>query len=237
MTEAEWIAATDPYDMLMHFPAKWDHRKLWLFGCACLRRVWHLLKDQRSRCCVELAERFVDGQASEQEAGEVWDRFFAAADTETLEDFGGFDSYETIRNLVCFVDPGASLQIASEVAEGVGGFAAQAVPVTPPATWSDTRTKEYRRAQREERASQVKLLRDIFGNPFRSVSMDSSWLTPRVVELAHMIYDDRGFDRLPILADALEEAGCTDADILNHCRQPGEHVRGCWVVDLILGKS
>jgi hypothetical protein len=64
-----------------------------------------------------------------------------------------------------------------------------------------------------------------------------SWNDGIVPKLAQAIYDDRVFDRLPILADALEEAGCTNADILNHCRRPGEHVRGCWVVDLLLGKS
>ncbi len=85
------------------------------------------------------------------------------------------------------------------------------------------------------------LLRDIAGNLFRPQPViDSSWLSwnDRIIpKLAQAIYDDRAFDRLPILADALEEAGCTNADILNHCRQPGEHVRGCWVVDLLLGKS
>jgi hypothetical protein len=80
-------------------------------------------------------------------------------------------------------------------------------------------------------------LRDIFGNPFRPIALDSAWLTPKVVALAQAIYDDRAFDRMPELAAALEEAGCTNADILDHCRQPGEHVRGCWVVDLLLAKE
>jgi hypothetical protein len=77
-------------------------------------------------------------------------------------------------------------------------------------------------------------------NPFRLVSVDPSWLewdggtAPR---LAAAIYDERAFDRLPILADALEDAGRTDADILGHCRSGREHVRGCWVVDLLLGKA
>jgi hypothetical protein len=92
---------------------------------------------------------------------------------------------------------------------------------------------------RETRAQCI-LIRDIFGNPFRpQPSIDSSWLSWNdgiVSKLAKAIYDDRAFDRLPILADALEEAGCTNADILEHCRQPGEHVRGCWGVDLVLGK-
>ena len=67
--------------------------------------------------------------------------------------------------------------------------------------------------------------------------LNISWLTPTVQSIAAAIDQDRAFDRLPILADALEEAGCTNADVLLHCRQPGEHVRGCWVVDLVLGKK
>jgi hypothetical protein len=77
----------------------------------------------------------------------------------------------------------------------------------------------------------------VLGNPFRRTSVDPRARTGTVVSLAHSIYEARAFDRLPILADALEEAGCTDAEILTHCRGPGPHVRGCWVVDLILGKS
>ncbi len=84
------------------------------------------------------------------------------------------------------------------------------------------------------------LLRDIFGNPFRPAIADPVWLAwedGTVPALAQSIYDERAFDRLPILSDALEEAGCTNTDILGHCRQPGQHVPGCWVVDLVLGKK
>jgi hypothetical protein len=80
-------------------------------------------------------------------------------------------------------------------------------------------------------------LRDIFGNPFRPVTADPSWLTTTVVTLATGIYADRAFDRLPILADALQDTGCDNADVLDHCRAPGPHVRGCWVIDLLLSKS
>ncbi|HVK19447.1 MAG TPA: hypothetical protein VM533_21110 [Fimbriiglobus sp.] len=79
--------------------------------------------------------------------------------------------------------------------------------------------------------------RDIFGNPFRPVTADSSWLTSTVVALARTIYHEWAFDRLPILADALEEAGCDDADVLTHLRGDGPHARGCWAVDLVLGKE
>ena len=87
---------------------------------------------------------------------------------------------------------------------------------------------------------QSNLVRDILGNPFRPVWFDPSWIAwndGTVRKLAQVISDDRAFDRLPILADALEDAGCTDTDILGHCRNGGEHVRGCWVVDALLGKS
>lgn len=86
-------------------------------------------------------------------------------------------------------------------------------------------------------AIQAALVRDIFGNPFHPVPIDSSWLTPAVTGLAQVIYNGRAFDRMPELADVLEHAGCTSHEILDHCRGGAKHVRGCWVVDLVLGKS
>ena len=91
-----------------------------------------------------------------------------------------------------------------------------------------------------EATAQTELIRHIVGNPFRPVSLNPAWLAwndGTVPRITQAIYDDRAFDRMPILADALEDAGCQDQDILGHCRQPGEHVRGCWVVDLLLGKE
>jgi biotin carboxyl carrier protein len=83
----------------------------------------------------------------------------------------------------------------------------------------------------------VTLLRDILGNPFRTLSFDPTWLTSTVVSLATGIYEERAFDRMPILADALQDAGCDNEDILNHCRGECVHVRGCFILDLILGKE
>ena len=90
---------------------------------------------------------------------------------------------------------------------------------------------------REDRAILCDIIRDIFGNPFRPVAFDPAWRTEHTVGMAAKMYDDREFAAMPILADALEEAGCEHADILAHCREPGVHVRGCWVVDHLLGKS
>jgi len=92
-------------------------------------------------------------------------------------------------------------------------------------------------AAESESEAQLHLLRDIFGNPFRPAAIDPSWLTSTVVALARGIYEERAFDRMPILADALQDAGCDNEDVLGHCRGPEPHVRGCWVVDLLLGKE
>jgi hypothetical protein len=94
------------------------------------------------------------------------------------------------------------------------------------------------RAARRERRSQCDLLRDLFGNPFRPMMVEPAWLDWNdgcVAKLARAIYEERKYQDMKILGDALEEAGCGNPDILAHCRQPGEHVRGCWVVDLLLG--
>jgi hypothetical protein len=92
--------------------------------------------------------------------------------------------------------------------------------------------------KRPERLQQAHFLRDLFGPlPFRTLSVDPSWLTPAVVGQASFIYEEQRFDRLPDLAIILEARGCTNAEILSHCRGPGPHVRGCFVIDLLLGKA
>ena len=81
-------------------------------------------------------------------------------------------------------------------------------------------------------------LRDIFGNPFRPVAFSPAWRTDTALTLARTMYESREFSAMPILADALQDAGCDNTDILDHCRNPKQvHVRGCWVVDLVLGKA
>jgi len=85
--------------------------------------------------------------------------------------------------------------------------------------------------------SNATLLRDIFGNPFKPVAFDPDWRTSDVTAMSRGMYETRDFAAMPILADALQDAGCENADILDHCRGPGPHVRGCWVVDLVLGKA
>jgi hypothetical protein len=88
-----------------------------------------------------------------------------------------------------------------------------------------------------EQSAQAMLLRDIVGNPFHPILANREWRGRRGLTLARTIYDQRAFERMPALADALERDECTDEAILAHCREPGEHVRGCWVLDLLLGKE
>jgi hypothetical protein len=173
MTEAEWLACTDPGPMLDYLRGKASDRKWRLFQVAGCRRVWNRLTDEQ-RWTVEAAERYADGQATPEES------VYYRAWTNVL--------------------PGWSVEHRA---------------------WPN-------------------LLRDIFGNPFRPIALTPAWLTWHdglLVSMARRMYDSRDFSDMPVLADALEEAGCDHADILAHCRQPGEHVRGCWVVDAILGKS
>jgi hypothetical protein len=92
-------------------------------------------------------------------------------------------------------------------------------------------------ARERAAAFQVRLLREVFGCPFPPVTLPASLLTPTVVQLAQVIYDGRHFGDMPILADALEEAGCDNQEVLTHCRSEGPHTRGCWVVDLVLRKE
>ena len=215
MTEAEWLAGTEPEKMLAFIRAKASERKLRLFACACCRRIWRLLSDDRSRKAVKTAERFADGLASRQQLRAA--RAYAA-DADAFAQGGSY--YAPAAHAACA--HAAAARAIDEVRE------AARCAATHPAT---TNTEE---------TAQAGLLRDLFDNPFRHVTLNPAWLTwngGTVVQLAQTIYEERAFDRLLILADALEKAGCDNTDVLAHCRSGGEHVRGCWVVDLLLGKA
>jgi hypothetical protein len=208
MTEAEWNVCTDPQAMLTFLQGNASDRKLRLFAVACWLRRGAELPDQRAWEAVLIAERYAEHQATDAE--------LRIAHTQAE---GSFKEHREAYAAVV-VSADSALRAATGAVDAVHylGWEAQ---------------EEW-----DERTVHVVLLRDIFGpNPFCSTTLDSSWFTSTVAMLANSIYTDRAFDRLPILADALEDAGCTNRDILDHCRQPGEHVRGCWVVDLVLGKS
>jgi hypothetical protein len=207
MDEAEWLACTDPEPMLQYLQGKGSGRKLRLFAVACCRRRRDVLTDAPSRAAVEAAERFADGLASRAELRRL------GRPRKVGLYLAAYDA--------------ASPDATAAAREGSASAAELASLIYP-------------RRERPERRVQARLLRDIFGNPFRPAAVDPAWLawgggTPR--KLAGAIYDKRRFKDLPNLADALEEAGCTDAAILGHLRGPGPHVRGCFALDLVLAKG
>jgi hypothetical protein len=107
------------------------------------------------------------------------------------------------------------------------------------ASWSVRGSPAYGRAWigPAEQTQQLALLREVFGNPFRQVWLAPAWRSEAVFALAWSAYQERAFDRLPILADALEDVGCDAAELLAHCRSAGPHVLGCWILDRILAKE
>jgi hypothetical protein len=229
MTEAEWLVCPNPLRMLdeRRHLARATERKLCLFGVACCRRVWSLLSHSASRRAVELAERKADGEVLQE--GEWRDIELAA--------------HRAIRRTVreeALAARGASL-VTGRFAV-VGGDKSDAAELA--CALMDISLPR----RLPECPAQCQLLRDIFGNPFRPVPVIElgwlSWDDGTVRKLASHAYDERLLPegtldpvRLAVLADAREDAGCTDAELLGHLRGPGPHVRGCWALDLVLSKS
>ena len=211
MTEAEWLTCTDPQKMLECLPEQLSHRKAMLFACGCCRHVWDQLLSDLARDTVDATERQADalpGGSDILQSFDIWSQ---------IDQEGGWLQNKISRGLYLAGRDGWSG--AREVA------------------WETS----FLAPRRKERQYQTALLRCIIGSSlFRPVIADPAWLTWQngtILKLAQAIYQERAFDGLPVLADALEEAGCTNNDILDHCRKQREHVRGCWVVDLILGEK
>jgi hypothetical protein len=202
-----------------------SNRKLWLFACGCCRSHSLLLADPRSRAAVEIGERYADGEASSDELAEASEEAFCRR-TDLSEE--GVSQPIAIAAAFAVVDPAErdpNLGVMTTV-EAVQLSSSDLINIA-----------EFSHSGEAERAAQCRVLRDVIGNPFPPVTVDAGWLTPSVVEVAQAIYDQRAFDRLLELANGLEEAGCARPNVLAHSRDPGEHVRGCWVVDLLLGKE
>jgi hypothetical protein len=199
MTEAEWLASTDPQTMLKYLREASD-RKLRLFACACCHRIWHLLTDD-DRHAVGAAEQFAEGLVTAKVRDAA--RYTCGAATT-----GHLPAASRAAGSATFASGWATAGMtAAHAAEA--GLGSQA---------------------------QCDLIGELFGNPFRLVSVDPAWglwNSGTIPKLAQAIYEERTFDRMPLLADALEDAGCTDPTILDHLRGPGRHVRGCWVIDLL----
>jgi hypothetical protein len=221
MTRAEWLECTDARLMLESARGRVSERKLRLFVCACCRRYWGRL-DALHREAVEAAERYADGRATRRE--------LAALDSAIVSQLAEEPAKRhpllaAAHDAVAVPAPGDDLGGYAPVAEGASFSVSKYAP----------------------ELDQAALLRCLCGEPFRDAPPAPAWLAwngGAVPRIARAIYDDRDLPagtldrgRLGVLADALEDAGCDDADLVAHCRGAGEHVRGCWVVDLLLGKS
>ena len=235
MTETEWLTCNDPHKTLEFLRGKVSERKAVLFLCACAWRLKSLLADDRCQQAIETVEKYVDARADRKVLMKTLQMTEAI-----LETFVGVDDMDphltatvVINDTVFAAVEGAGIDFVAALADSATESVATFLTDRNPAVTH----QDWLASKHGEAAAQIQLLHDIFGNPFRSIAAALFWLTPNVVNLAQAIYQNRAFDRLPVLADALEEAGCTNADILAHCRQPGPHVRGCWVVDLVLGKE
>jgi len=250
LTEKEWLECPLPGVMGNMLGYRDNVRRLRLFACACCRRAWHLLDHEASRRAVEVAERHADGRATDEELEAAR---LAAWDVSLRLLQSAAPSAARLRRAADSAKHAATPSGDEYVSVDLCGAATQLTPVlgpdrereSPPVgafkpdwrPWAGLRVGYANHGETREAAIQAGLLRDIFGNPFRPVAFSTSWRTDTAVTLARQMYDARDFSAMPILADALQDAGCDNTDVLDHCRGPGPHVRGCWVVDLVLGKE
>ena len=237
VTEAEWKACTDPGPMLEFLRGKASDRKLLLFACGCCHRLWHLLLDERSRLAVKVTERFADGTATSQDQEQAfqanWDF------NEGMEGDSGLAAIAAHSAACSRLKTPPQFEIHPlENANSASRWAAHAV-ASPKADRISVDDEFHDLVPWvSERTAQAALLRCIIGPlPFRPVLLPSALLSSNLIALTQGIYADRRFEAIPVLADALEEAGCYDAEIMNHCRELRPHSRGCWVVDLLLAKE
>jgi hypothetical protein len=236
MTEAEWLACEEPRAMLALLQGRASDRQLRLFACACCRRVTRLVRGRALRSllrAIDRVERFADGQAGARELA-LARRTKLSLPGGDRKDMLSSLSYEIAKAAERPLDGGHALIFGHSAATAVGFAAGHA---RSPGAFC-------REARPVEAAAQAPLLRDIAGDPFRPAAVDPGWLTPAVTGLAAVAYEERALpsgqldpQRLGVLADALEDTGCTDAELLGHLRSAGPHVRGCWALDLVLGKE
>ena len=249
--EADWLECGEDGPGLAISKLRYDpsrQRKLFLAGCGWARRFWDVRLGRRSKTAIEVYERFADGDAPEGTYEAAWSRFaemFAKQGDyfawmgdvkESESDFftALIQARATWQSALPYVkdDPAAEAAIVLP-ARGVYslGRGAYLDASDEFAFASGNQSAEY--------YAQCNIIRDVFG-PFRQVSLEATWLTSNdgaAARIAEAIYKVRAFDRMTELAGALENSGCKNRQILEHCRSQGEHVRGCWVIDLLLGKD
>jgi len=219
MTEAEWLTSKDPMAMYCEVvrPMKSDLRRLDLLCLACVRLVWHLLDRRALRLPFEWLEAH-PGERIQPRGVHMRELFQGPA--RVLYDW----RYRRDLGLNTF-----AIHIAHDLWAGFYEYAFENLG----------EESDYDLSVLREDPSVVipAIMRDIFGNPFRLPAFSPEWRTDSAVALASQMYNSSDFGAMPSLADALQDAACDNAEMLEHCRQANAtHVRGCWVVDLVLGK-
>jgi hypothetical protein len=235
MTEEEWRVCDDPERMLPFVERCLNERQKRLFAAACCRRVWPMLADQRSRRAVEVLEYFADGQVPAE------DLFGACEDAKAADEQAPRRMHHAA---YAVTDATADLLRLDSVVLYCALAAGHQALLTE---YNDAAFQEAEEGDddhpynvllnahaEEEAFIQAVLLEDISGNPFRPIRFSQSWQTPAVAALVREIYSQRAFDRMPELATMLEEAGCSEPTILEHCREEELHARGCWVLEGLL---
>lgn len=215
MKERKWLTTTSPHAMLGFLQYSASGRKTRLFACAAVRSLWPLLPNLRSMQAVEVAERYADSDAT---FGELRDARQRAL--EVPEVAGSIATDDRAR--------------AATAAAYAAHFQEYEVAMATVLAVERCRGQKH---LSEARRWLCELVREVFGNPFSPITLDPGWLRRNdglALRLAREIYDDRHFDELPVLADALEDAGCDHRELLDHLRRPGGHVRGCWALDVVL---
>lgn len=214
MTEAEWESGDDPDPMLQFVRGKASDRKLRLFAAACFRRLAALLPDSRQQRGIDALEQWAEGAITRGALRGVVTGIRQAIPTDDWmpgsppADQPHFAALMLYREFCSSSIAVHAILALAALAEGT-----------------------------RERHDQARLMRCIFGNSFRPMRVESRWATPAVVSLARAIHEGRAFGRLPDLAEALEAAECGDMRLLAHCRGEGPHARGCWAIDLVLGRG
>ena len=229
MAVIKWPAnSAVPRELVRQLPAEISQRKMRLLGVGLCRRIWDLLPEDTGRRAVEAAERYADGLATDQEFEVAGKQALGVSqrnrklveDGERYRYLGaGLGLWLTNKKLT-----GWHILDSSYSYMPIWDDAAEAV-VHAGGNWHD------------ELGAFCDLTRCVFGNPYTSVEVEPHWRSDDVMALARSFYESRDADILPVLADALMEAGCTSEEMIHHCRAKGPHVRGCWVVDKLLGKE
>jgi hypothetical protein len=245
MIEPEWLACEDPGRMLAWLGDKASERKVRLFAVACLRAALGATLAEGETVSPALrvgkrllaaCERHADGAAGDQELAAAR----AEAEAVLLSPHTAEESFDwEVRCALRAAGPpeGLPAQLAGLRAEYAEYWAGM---YTFYGGTAEVWQQYHDQALEDISGQQCQRLRDVFGNPFRTVPLNPAclaWEAATVPKFAAVVYEERAFDRLPVLADALEEAGSEDAELLAHLRGPGPHVRGCWALDLLLGKS